>query len=383
MFPQNDQHELSQHALLAEIKRLNIVIDTLMTHSNAPVNIPTTSTKPFLIPVPAAPAQQPFDVKKLVLSDNVASMSNLRESEEVYRQLFERHNVVMLLIDYESRVIVDANPAAVQFYGYPLESLRGMDVNQINAMPESEIHEQRQQAILGVQTQFIFEHRLANNEVRTVEVHISTVDYKGRNLFFSIIHDITSRQKSDEMMLSLAFRDHLTNLPNRRLFNDRLTQIMTACRRSGQHAALIMLDLDNFKPLNDEHGHSVGDLMLMGVSDRLNNCVRKIDTVARLGGDEFVVMLNELDADLLAATAQVAVIAEKIRAALSVPYRFNLADHGIAEATVEHLSTASIGVMLFNGSEYSEDQIIKCTDDAMYEAKQAGRNQIRFYTAKA
>lgn len=123
--------------------------------------------------------------------------------------------------------------------------------------------------------------------------------------------------------------------------------------------------------------------MLMGVSDRLNNCVRKIDTVARLGGDEFVVMLNELDVDLLAATAQVAVIAEKIRAALSVPYTLNLADNGMAEAIVEHLSTASIGVMLFNASEYSEDQIIKCTDDAMYEAKQAGRNQIRFYTAKA
>jgi diguanylate cyclase (GGDEF)-like protein/PAS domain S-box-containing protein len=382
LLSRDDQHQLSQHALLAEIKRLNIVIDKLMTHSNAQVKMPAASSKLSVALVSKAPDQPTFDLKNPALSDNVASMSNLRESEEVYRQLFERHNVVMLLIDYESCVIVDANPAAVQFYGYPLESLRGMDVSKINTQPESEINEQRQQAALGFQTQFVFKHRLANNEIRTVEVHISTVDYRGKNLFFSIIHDITLRQQSDEMMLSLAFRDHLTQLPNRRLFNDRLTQIMTACRRSGQHAALIMLDLDNFKPLNDEHGHSVGDLMLMSVSDRLNNCVRGIDTVARLGGDEFVVMLNELDRDPLAAKAQVAVVAEKIRAALSAPYTFNLADDGIAEATVEHLCTASIGVMLFNGSEHNEDQIIKYTDDAMYEAKQAGRNQIRFHNAK-
>ncbi|MEY3884793.1 MAG: hypothetical protein RIS87_568, partial [Pseudomonadota bacterium] len=338
---------------------------------------------PSIKRVPLTPSQQTFGMKKPALSNRVASMPDLRESEEIYRQLFERHDAIMLLIDYETGMIVDANPSAVEFYGYSLESLRGMDVNKINAQPESEIHEQRQQAILGVQNRFVFEHRLASNEVKTVEVHISTVDYRGKNLFFSIIHDITLRKKSDEIIRNLAFRDHLTQLPNRRLFNDRLTQIMTACNRSGQHAALIMLDLDNFKPLNDQHGHSVGDLMLMSVSDRLNDCVRKIDTVARLGGDEFVVMLNELDVDFLTAKMQATVVAEKVRAALSVPYIFNLADNGVAETTVEHLSTASIGVMLFNGSEYSQDQIIKCADVAMYEAKQNGRNQIRFYTQKS
>ena len=364
MFQQDDMYEIDPHALLAEIKRLNMVIDTLMARSNAQSNTP-------LVPV-----------KNPALSEKVVSMADLSESEEIYRQLFERHDALMLLIDYESSMIVDANPSAVKFYGYSLESLRGMNVNRINAQPESEIHEQRQQAILGVQNRFIFEHRLANNEVRTVEVHISTVDYRGKNLFFSIIHDITLRKKSDEMMRNLAFRDHLTQLPNRRLFSDRLTQTMTACNRSGQHAALIILDLDDFKPLNDQYGHSLGDLMLIKVSGRLNDCVRKIDTVARLGGDEFVVMLNELDVDFLVATTQAAVVAEKIRAALTVPYTFNIADNGMAESTVEHLSTASIGVMLFNGSEYSQDQIIKCADVSMYEAKQNGRNQIRFYNTK-
>lgn len=379
MFPQDNTYEMNQHGLLAEIKRLNMVIDTLTTHSGTDL----ASSQPSIKRVPLTPSQQTFGMKKPALSNRVASMPDLRESEEIYRQLFERHDAIMLLIDYETGMIVDANPSAVEFYGYSLESLRGMDVNKINAQPESEIHEQRQQAILGVQNRFVFEHRLASNEVKTVEVHISTVDYRGKNLFFSIIHDITLRKKSDEIIRNLAFRDHLTQLPNRRLFNDRLTQIMTACNRSGQHAALIMLDLDNFKPLNDQHGHSVGDLMLMSVSDRLNDCVRKIDTVARLGGDEFVVMLNELDVDFLTAKMQATVVAEKVRAALSVPYIFNLADNGVAETTVEHLSTASIGVMLFNGSEYSQDQIIKCADVAMYEAKQNGRNQIRFYTQKS
>lgn len=379
MFPQDNTYEMNQHGLLAEIKRLNMVIDTLTTHSGTDL----ASSQPSIKRVLLTPSQQTFGMKKPTLSNRVASMPDLRESEEIYRQLFERHDAIMLLIDYETGMIVDANPSAVEFYGYSLESLRGMDVNKINAQPESEIHEQRQQAILGVQNRFVFEHRLASNEVKTVEVHISTVDYRGKNLFFSIIHDITLRKKSDEIIRNLAFRDHLTQLPNRRLFNDRLTQIMTACNRSGQHAALIMLDLDNFKPLNDQHGHSVGDLMLMSVSDRLNDCVRKIDTVARLGGDEFVVMLNELDVDFLTAKMQATVVAEKVRAALSVPYIFNLADNGVAETTVEHLSTASIGVMLFNGSEYSQDQIIKCADVAMYEAKQNGRNQIRFYTQKS
>ena len=379
MFPQDNTYEINQHGLLAEIKRLNMVIDTLTTRSITDL----ASSQPSIKRVPLTPAQQTFGMKKPALSNKVASMADLRESEEIYRQLFERHDAIMLLIDYETGMIVDANPSAVEFYGYSLESLRGMDVNKINAQPESEIHEQRQQAILGVQNRFIFEHRLASNEVKTVEVHISTVDYRGKNLFFSIIHDITLRKKSDEIIRNLAFRDHLTQLPNRRLFNDRLTQIMTACNRSGQHAALIMLDLDNFKPINDQYGHSVGDLMLMSVSDRLNDCVRKIDTVARLGGDEFVVMLNELDVDFLTAKMQAAVVAEKVRAALSVPYIFNLADNGVAETTVDHLSTASIGIMLFNGSEYSQDQIIKCADVAMYEAKQKGRNQICFYTQKS
>ena len=119
----------------------------------------------------------------------------LRESEAHFRQLFDLHRDVMLLIDYQSGTIVDANPAAAQFYGYPLENLRGMSVSRINAQHESEIHPQRERAISGEQNIFSFEHRLANGDVRTVESHISLVSYRGKSLFFSITHDITERKR--------------------------------------------------------------------------------------------------------------------------------------------------------------------------------------------
>ena len=128
-------------------------------------------------------------------SDKKPGIDVLRESEAHFRQLFEMHRDVMLLIDYQSGTIVDANPAAAQFYGYPLESLRGMSVSRINAQQESEIHHQRQKAIAGEQNIFSFDHRLANGDVRTVESHISLVSYRGKSLFFSIIHDITERKR--------------------------------------------------------------------------------------------------------------------------------------------------------------------------------------------
>lgn len=133
------------------------------------------------------------------------SYQALQESESHFRQLFELHHDVMLLIDYDSRIIIDANPAAAQFYGYPLESLRGMSVSQINAQEESEIQPIRERAIAGEQNVFTFKHRLANGAVRTIEAHISTVVDEGKNLFFSIIHDITERKRvENELRITTA-----------------------------------------------------------------------------------------------------------------------------------------------------------------------------------
>ena len=191
--------------------------------------------------------------------------------------------------------------------------------------------------------------------------------------------DITERKHREDQVRQLAFYDTLTELPNRRLLNDRLSQTMAASKRSGCYGALMFLDLDNFKSLNDTQGHGVGDLLLIEAADRLKRCVRQMDTIARFGGDEFVVLLNDLSADKDASATQAKIIAEKISAALSEPYRLTLKQAGKADITVEHRCTASVGVALFINHEASQGDILKWADTAMYRAKEAGGNSIRFY----
>jgi diguanylate cyclase (GGDEF)-like protein len=177
----------------------------------------------------------------------------------------------------------------------------------------------------------------------------------------------------------LAFYDALTSLPNRRLFIDRMTQTMLASKRSGCYSALLFLDLDNFKPINDKHGHDVGDLLLIEAANRLKSCVREIDTVARFGGDEYVVLLFELSIDKAASESHARIVSEKILTSLSEPYLFKLSYEGQADAIVKHRCTASIGVVLFINHEASQKTIFKRADSAMYKAKEAVRNQIQFY----
>jgi diguanylate cyclase (GGDEF)-like protein len=194
--------------------------------------------------------------------------------------------------------------------------------------------------------------------------------------------DITERKQMEEQVRLMAFYDTLTKLPNRRLLNDRLSQTMAANKRSGCYGAVMFLDLDNFKPLNDAHGHEVGDLLLIEAASRLKACVREMDTVARFGGDEFVVITSELDTDRTESAAQAGVIAEKIRSALAEPYRLTLKHEGKPDIFIEHRCTASIGVALFINHETAADDILKWADMAMYQAKEAGRNAIRFHESR-
>ena len=193
-----------------------------------------------------------------------------------------------------------------------------------------------------------------------------------------IFQDITERKASEAMISDLAFYDPLTRLPNRRLLLDRLEQAMAASQRSACHSALMFLDLDNFKPLNDAHGHVVGDLLLVEVAKRLKRCVREVDTVARFGGDEFVVMLSELSVDRAGATAHAEIVAGKICGTLAEPYLLAVSREDAADTVVEHRCTASIGVAMFINHEISQDAILTQADHAMYQAKEAGRNTFRF-----
>jgi diguanylate cyclase (GGDEF)-like protein/PAS domain S-box-containing protein len=182
--------------------------------------------------------------------------------------------------------------------------------------------------------------------------------------------DVTSRKKAEEEIMNLAFFDPLTGLPNRRLLLDRLKQAIASSTRSTRHGALLFLDLDNFKTLNDTRGHDIGDLLLQQVASRLVTCVREGDTVARIGGDEFVVMLEDLSENMLEAANQTEIVGEKILVTLNQVYHL---------ANCAHHNTPSIGVTLFVEHQGSIDDLMKRADLAMYQAKAAGRNTLRFF----
>jgi diguanylate cyclase (GGDEF)-like protein/PAS domain S-box-containing protein len=188
--------------------------------------------------------------------------------------------------------------------------------------------------------------------------------------YVATLTDITLRKAAEDEIQHLAFYDPLTGLPNRRLLIDRLKQAAAYNARSGQSGALLFLDLDHFKTLNDTLGHDVGDLLLQQVAERLESCVREGDTVARLGGDEFVIMLENLSDQAIEVAAQAEVIGEKILAALNQPYQ--LLNH-------RYQSTPSIGVVLVNKQNQSPHELLKQADIAMYQAKKAGRNTLRFF----
>ena len=270
----------------------------------------------------------------------------LKKSEARFRQTFERNNSVMLLIDPRGGEIIDANPAAAEFYDYSIEHLKTMRIQQINMLSPDEVADARAQAVHLERNVFVFPHRLADGSVRTVEVRSSPVEVENDCLLLSIVHDITERKRMEEQIHDLAFFDPLTHLPNRRLLNDRLSQTMAANNRSSSYGALMFLDLDNFKPLNDQHGHGAGDLLLAEVAKRLKSCVRQSDTVARFGGDEFVVLLDELAADKDHAHVQADLVAIKIRTVLDSPYVFHLvAGDSVVPHTIEHRCTASLSLI--------------------------------------
>jgi len=192
-------------------------------------------------------------------------------------------------------------------------------------------------------------------------------DTKGQvTHYVAVFSDISERKASEERMHHLAHYDVLTDLPNRVLFGDRLAQAIASAQRDNRHLALMFIDLDKFKPVNDELGHPVGDQLLRAVAKRLRQCVlRDSDTVARVGGDEFVVMLHDVESEQDAMT-----VATKIRSALEQP--FELGEHTVS-------ISSSVGIAMFPQHGASENALLKNADIAMYHAKDAGRNRVQFF----
>lgn len=331
--------------------------------------------------------EQTAHLASIAIERGVAA-EKLRDSEAHYRLLTEDAMDVIWKTDSELRMTY-ISPADERLRGYKADEVVGHHVFELftdeGIATVKEVMRQRKaigsQAAEADFINFEAQHRCKDGRVIWGEVFSTPMFDKQGTItgYHGITREISKRKQMEEQVRQLAFHDSLTNLPNRRLLYDRLKQSMVASKRSGCYNAVMFLDLDNFKPLNDAHGHEAGDLLLILAADRLKSSVREIDTVARFGGDEFVVVLNELDADRAASTTLAGNIAEKIRVALSAPYLLTISKDGKTDIVVEHCCTVSIGVVVFINHDVSQDDILKWADATMYMAKENGRNLIRFH----
>jgi diguanylate cyclase (GGDEF)-like protein/PAS domain S-box-containing protein len=279
-----------------------------------------------------------------------------------------------MLITDANNVILRVNRAFTNITGYPPEEVVGKNPRILSSgCQDANFYAAMWKSInnTGAWKGEIWNRR-KNGEIFTEYLNITAVRNQNGTVtnYVATLSEITGIHEAADEIRHLAFYDLLTGLPNRRLFMDRLQQAFSSSARSGKEGALLIIDLDNFKTLNDTLGHYIGDLLLQQVAQRLESCVREGDTVARLGGDEFVVILEDLSEKNLVAAAQTEDVGDKILDLLTQPYQ--LASH-------EYRSTPSIGAALFNGHQQSIDELLKQADIAMYQAKKAGRNTLRFF----
>ena len=313
----------------------------------------------------------------------------IRESEARYRFLADNISDVIWIVNLETNKWVYMSPSVVKLLGYTSGEIMAQATEELlsaksKADVQGWIAERSKLFLSGVDGDHVYtdeveQHCRDGTSVWSeVTTHLTKND-AGELILLGVTRNITERKKAEEQIRNLAFYDALTLLPNRRLLQDRFSQVLSACRRNDCYAALMFIDLDNFKPLNDAYGHDVGDILLIEVARRIGSCVREVDTVARFGGDEFVVMLSELDSDKSVSQARAAVVAEKIRQLLGEVYRLKvLKEGGLEPQIVEHSCTACIGVVLFNNHGASQENLIRLADAAMYQAKSAGRNRVHF-----
>ncbi len=298
--------------------------------------------------------------------------AELRQSESHLRAIVESEPECIKIVDAQG-LLTQMNPAGLAMIeADSLEQVLGRDVKTLLAPEYREAFAAMHQGVLaGESLHMEFEVLGLKGGRRWLETHAAPLLVNGQPVQLAITRDITTRKQAEEEVHSLAFSDFLTSLPNRRLLMDRLEQAMVGAVRHGQQGALLFVDMDDFKRLNDSMGHDKGDQLLKQIAQRVLTCVREGDTVARLGGDEFVVLLEDLDKSHKEAAKQAETVARKIHNALRQPYQLD--SHG-------YHSTASIGITLFGGAQReSIEEPLKRAELAMYKAKAVGRDNLRFF----
>jgi diguanylate cyclase (GGDEF)-like protein/PAS domain S-box-containing protein len=273
-------------------------------------------------------------------------------------------------------LVASCNRGACEIFGYVAEEIVGQNLAMLIPEHHRDSHAQyMQQDALEVVNRVIYKQREVeglrkDGRVFPLQLTVSRIMVADQVNYIAIVADISMRRQAEEMIQSLAFSDELTGLPNRRCLLDRLQQAIVSANRSGQRGALMLLDLDHFRHINDTLGPGFGDDLLRQVGVRLLACVREEDTVAHLGGDEFMVMLEALGLGERPAALHAESVAQKILHALSQPYELR---------GRPYVSSASLGIVMFDKNAGGFDELVKMADAAMYQAKAAGRKTARFF----
>ncbi len=293
----------------------------------------------------------------------------LKKSEKRFRTIFDNANDGILIIDTENKKFYAGNTKICQMIDYSPEEIKNLAVMDIHPKEDLPIiTEQYEKLSRRERTQAEdIPVKRKDGSVFYADINTSLITFAGKTYLMGIFRDVTGRKKTEEKMRHMAFHDALTSLPNRLLFNDRLTLALAHAHRTKGMLAVLFLDLDRFKIINDTLGHTVGDRLLHGVADRLKTCVREDDTIARLGGDEFSLLLPGIT-----HREDVNNIARKIIEAFKQPWMIE--GH-------ELYITTSIGIVIYPNDGNNVETLLRNADSAMYHAKEQGRNNYQFYTA--
>jgi diguanylate cyclase (GGDEF)-like protein/PAS domain S-box-containing protein len=366
-------------AIRANYPKVPIIITTAFEepryfHRAIDLNVDKYVTKPVNL--------DKLEVALLKCAHAIRAEFALQESQQRAAELFKSQSIAAVVFESqegmfvtdETKKILRINKAFTEITGYTEEDIIGKTPAVLRSNHhDTDFYSQMWESInrLGYWKGEIRNKR-KNGEVFIEKVCITMIKDSEDNVtnYVAIFSDVTVSKAIADEIEHLAFYDQLTDLPNRRLLFDRLKMESSTNKRSGKKSALLFVDMDNFKSLNDTLGHDIGDLLLQQVASRLRECVRDCDTVARLGGDEFVVMLNDLNENNGEAKKQSELIGQKILATLNKNYQLN---------EYNYHSTPSIGITLFDGHEISIEVPLKQADLAMYKAKNSGRNTLCFF----
>jgi len=293
----------------------------------------------------------------------------VRESEERYRAVMQQNTECIFLADVETRVILEANQSLQKLLGYSLEEIPGLSLYDFVANGEDDIYQKILQ-ILKDRNNYKGElqYRRKDGTMVDVEISVNLITYRGKKVFCVISRDITPRKLAEKQLIHTATHDPLTGLTNRLLFYDRIAVELARARRNQRRIALIYIDLDNFKVINDTLGHSAGDQLLKDVAERLNHLLRESDTLARMGGDEFMYIISDIS-----DAVDVARVAQKVLEAVRKPF--------LLDGSYHHI-TASIGIAIYPEDGKDSEALMKAADLAMYFAKDKGRDNFLPYTSE-